>query len=590
MATVSLRFSVRALEADAGLSGTFLAPHSGPRLVGKLRSSRVPADFQRHEVGPRGEVVHLAALGLGSGSGPGAGGSSASWVSADEQMRNARSHPLRSAKRSEAVASKEPWTATVYARGQRPDAARRVLASALQLPRTAVLGRGALHTPGISVQLVTFPRGLPTVLQQAQHDGPLVSGLLTGQDPLVAVGASTLLAPEVDAVGSTVQDTTSRRQRRGTGPENWQCQGHSYSVVLRNLSPWQCEAGIVEDGVARFATDGFINAFELGDFGLAEVRRYEVGAALWAGKWDLAAKLLLVMNQADTNGEGCHSSPASAAAAAFRSGDLARGVELLPEDGTAEGLRALALQLLLRRPALEALQRAVPKPVWARHLSAVSRLAWSRAAAIRLRQMPHRPMPGDLIWDESAGEARALKADEVDMRRLADVVLPLPRPGEVVPECPGRLQMEATLDKLTSGQADPEVAAFPINVGSLMPRFRHLVCVPSDVSWDIVEAADGPVVDCDLTKLIGDEIGTVVRTPEADDTKATNRRARAGRRSAASGRSGGGSGVSASLRGPALRARFTLPRGSSAEAALRELLHAEASEFCEDLGRRDELF
>jgi len=478
--------------------------------------------------------------------------------------------------------------ATIYARGQRPHAARRVLAAALQLPRGAVLGRGALHTPGISVQRVTFPRGLPSVLQQPQHDGPLASGLLTGQDPLVAVGVSTLLAPQPDAFGSALQGTTSRRQRRGTSLENRHCQGHRYSVVLRNLSPQQCEAGFVADSLDSFATNGFINAFELSDFGLCEVRRYEVGAALWAGKWELAAKLLLVMNQAEANSEGCFSSPASAAAAAFRSGDLAGGLELLPEDGTAEGMRALALQLLLRRPPLEALQRAVPKPVWARYLSAVSRLAWSHAVMTRLRQWPHRPMPGDLIWDESAGEARALKADEVDKRQLADIVLPLPRPGEAVPECPSRLQMEATLERLTSGSADPDVAAFPINVGSLMPKFRHLVCVPSDVTWDVVEASEGPVIDCDLTRLMGEEAGVLAKTSVAHEAESSTRKARVGRRSASGGRSS--SGATASLRGPALRARFTLPRNSSAEAALRELLHAEASEFCEDLGRRDELF
>ena len=34
-------------------------------------------------------------------------------------------------------------------------------------------------------------------------------------------------------------------------------------------------------------------------FGLAEVTRFEIGAALWGGQWDTAARLLLTANRAD---------------------------------------------------------------------------------------------------------------------------------------------------------------------------------------------------------------------------------------------------------------------------------------------------
>ena len=37
----------------------------------------------------------------------------------------------------------------------------------------------------------------------------------------------------------------------------------------------------------------------LGYFGLAEVRRFEIGAALWGGQWDAAARLLLTANRAE---------------------------------------------------------------------------------------------------------------------------------------------------------------------------------------------------------------------------------------------------------------------------------------------------
>jgi len=35
----------------------------------------------------------------------------------------------------------------------------------------------------------------------------------------------------------------------------------------------------------------------LGYFGLAEVRQFEIGAALWGGQWEAAARLLLTANR-----------------------------------------------------------------------------------------------------------------------------------------------------------------------------------------------------------------------------------------------------------------------------------------------------
>lgn len=40
----------------------------------------------------------------------------------------------------------------------------------------------------------------------------------------------------------------------------------------------------------------------LSHFGLAEVQRFEIGAALWGGHWDRAARLLLTANRVDALG------------------------------------------------------------------------------------------------------------------------------------------------------------------------------------------------------------------------------------------------------------------------------------------------
>ena len=51
---------------------------------------------------------------------------------------------------------------------------------------------------------------------------------------------------------------------------------------------------------ACFAARGPTSSLRLAYFGLAEVRRFEIGAALWAGHWETAAHLLLTANRAES--------------------------------------------------------------------------------------------------------------------------------------------------------------------------------------------------------------------------------------------------------------------------------------------------
>jgi len=570
----ALRFCARALEADVGFTDAFLAPAA--RIRGALLSARAPSDLQRHDVGPRGEVVHLSALGVGA-AGP-VGASAAEAAAAEEAAIRIRRRRVRRAGRlqEEAIGtnaeSRGSWTAALYARGRWPPAARRLLADALQVHPGALRASQALHLPGVAVEMVTLRRGLPIKTLREPGDA-LHTGLIMNQQPVVAVGAAgmaTALAPPLTR--STAKGPAQRREER----EAWHCKGHRYSVVVRGLDVRQCDMGLVDDSMDRLQEHGFLNLFELSSFGLTDIRRYEVGAALWGGRWDHAARLLLSMNW------GGGSSPSGAASAVFRNGNLERGLDLLPESG-AEGLRILATQLLHGRPALEALHDCVPARVWERNLSALAKLAWNKAAAARFAGgsgLPRRPVAGELIWDESAGKARPLLAKEAPDFSLADLLLPVPRLREALPSCVGRLQMEATLRRFVPGEEAP-IAAFPRGVGTRLLPLRRLVCLPTDVSWDVLRdegaAADAvtpaPLVECDLARLGVDLAPAKV----------------------GGGCRGGGGGrrstrAAAARGGLALRARFSLPQGSFVEAALREMLHANPSEFVEGLGRRDELF
>ncbi|CAK9023515.1 Hypothetical protein SCF082_LOCUS16243 [Durusdinium trenchii] len=165
--------------------------------------------------------------------------------------------------------------------------------------------------------------------------------------------------------------------------------------------------------------------------------------------------------------------------------------------------------------------------------------------------MPLRPVPGDLVWDERAGEGRPVSAKEADEDRwhLKDVVLPLPRPGSPVPESGGRLAMEAVLRDFVPTEDSTELP----ELKEFIPSVRHILSVPADLTWDVDEG----MVDCDLVRLGLAEMprGRAIRAETV-----------------------------------ALRLRATLRRTESAEALLREVLKANPSDFQEGLDREDEVF
>ncbi|CAJ1365401.1 unnamed protein product [Effrenium voratum] len=471
--------ALRALEAEVGLS-CFLG--AGQRLQGQLRSQKFPMDLQRHDVLRSGEVLHLSSLGTGTSS------------------------------------PSKPFHCAVYLRGS--SSLQERLAQELQVPKAALRLGPRLRQPGVSVQLLSLPKGLPDKPPRET----LTSGLLQDEDATLALGHTDLA-------------------------EDGRSVAHRFSVVLRGLNPREAE--LLEDRVEEIRSNGFVNFFELALFGLAEVRHFEVGACLWAGRWSDACRLLLTANR--------RSSQLAPASQAFAQGDYERGLELLPSG--CKGLRSLAMNLLLKRSAHEALVKSLGRADWSRYLGAVSRLAWNRAAALRLQSLPLKPQPGDLVFDEKAGEPRPVTAKEVHEERwqLRDLVLPLPRPSQAVPFSGGRLSMEAVLRELCPEEdAAPEL--FPLKLEQLLPKVRPLVAVPADFSWDLAEG-DGIRVPCDLSRL-----------QPSDPPTTGGRRNRRERE------------------GPALKLRATLGRTSSAEALIREVLKANPSEFQVALGRADETF
>lgn len=395
------------------------------------------------------------------------------------------------------------------------------LAEELHVPSRALRMGPPLRMPGVSVQLLELPKGL----SEKTSTELMKSGISAASKMTLAFGPA-------DVAG--LPD--------GKIPH---CEAHRFTVTLRGLNKTQLSAGLFDERLEEIRTNGFVNFFELPYFGLAEVTRFEIGAALWGGQWDTAARLLLTANRADAL------RPASQA---FVENDYAAGIELLPATHNCKGMRKLAMNLLLKRPAKEALLAALAPQDWAKHLSSLSRLAWNKAVSVRLGgAMPLRPVPGDFVWDGKAGEPRPVTAKEVseDRWHLSDVVLPLPLPGKPVPESGGRLLMEAVLRDFVPGE--DAAAEIPLKLEQMMPRVRHIVSVPADMTWDVDEG----LVDCDLQRL----------------------------------------GFAAKPRGRAIRAqslalqlRATLRRTESAESLLREVLKANPTDFLEGLDREDEVF
>eukprot|EP00435_Cladocopium_sp_Y103_P018534 s586_g4.t1 len=125
-----------------------------------------------------------------------------------------------------------------------------------------------LRMPGVSVQLLELPKGL----SEKMSTELMKSGISTASKTTLAFGPA-------DIAG--LPD--------GKIPH---CEAHRFTVTLRAL---RC----CRDLQKEIRTNGFVNFFELPYFGLAEVTRFEIGAALWGGHWDTAARLLLTANRVD---------------------------------------------------------------------------------------------------------------------------------------------------------------------------------------------------------------------------------------------------------------------------------------------------
>ncbi|CAE7624741.1 unnamed protein product [Symbiodinium sp. CCMP2456] len=229
--------AVRALEADVGLN-CFLTP--GRKLAGKLLSNRITSDFQRHDVLPSGEVLHLGSLGCPPEQ-----------VRATEPEVHPRIQRQRRSSETNRRTHDKAWAAVLYSEAtEAPASPRRRLALALGVPETALrLGPG-LHLPGVSVEVVRLPRGLPDL----EVTPELRAGVLGKKGETLALGPPDLT--------------------QSLGMTDVACPAHRYTIVLRNLSEQKVAEGSYDERLEEIQQKGFANFFELSSFGLAEVRRY----------------------------------------------------------------------------------------------------------------------------------------------------------------------------------------------------------------------------------------------------------------------------------------------------------------------------
>eukprot|EP00439_Symbiodinium_sp_Y106_P012507 s5873_g1.t2 len=200
--------AVRALEADVGLN-CFLTP--GRKLVGKLLSNRITSDFQRHDVLPSGEVLHLGSLGCPPEQ-------VRAEPEADRRIQRRRSSETKRRTHDKA------WAAVLYSEAtEAPASPRRRLALALGVPETALrLGPG-LHLPGVAVEVARLPRGLPDL----EFTPELRAGVLGKKGEMLALGPPDLT--------------------QSLGMTDVSCPAHRYTIVLRNLSEQKVAEGSYDE-------------------------------------------------------------------------------------------------------------------------------------------------------------------------------------------------------------------------------------------------------------------------------------------------------------------------------------------------------
>ncbi|KAG1710895.1 hypothetical protein DVH05_013617 [Phytophthora capsici] len=303
---------------------------------------------------------------------------------------------------------------------------------------------------------------------------------------------------ESDATGIHVGDLKYVEAPMSLGKAS----GNRFSIVIRYLSSvTHCTTKMIrsclDSALVNITRMGFINYFGFQRVGLPTnaVRAHHIGEKIIAGKWKEAVRLLLDIQEGDSD------DIAKAKQLYLEAGDVEAALKLMPQGMSVER------QLLqgLKRYGDDSFEQAIQGLSFSRrvmYMHAYQSYLFNRMASYRLRQYGPKVVEGDLIHcgDEGSKAVKAVtavEADELNSSRedaLSLVLLPLPGTNVTLPS-------NATQDAYIKMMEQDGTRNALRESGPVKGAYRSLVTYPRDLEWTWQEEQDNCTYRCFCTLL-----------------------------------------------------------------------------------------
>jgi len=304
--------------------------------------------------------------------------------------------------------------------------------------------------------------------------------------------------------------------------------GNRFTVVLRKITAGGED---INRAVESLKARGFINYFGMQRFGTsADVMTHDIGCAMLKNDWPRIADLLLLPRPGD------HGPISRARTLYAETRSVSRTLAIMPMRCHIERSFLGGLKDFGETQISTAFCR-IPRLMRMMYLHAVQSLIWNRAVSRRLREYGLKPVVGDLVFDQekakhvvhrhqskNRGKSKAkekpkpegedstdqpdqpkisnetltvLKEEDLSRFTIHDVVLPLPGMDIIFPEHKSHADYLEIMGELgiTLEEFDHKFVDF-----SLHGSYRKILCIPADLTWEIVHH-DDPIQPLSLTDL-----------------------------------------------------------------------------------------
>lgn len=288
--------------------------------------------------------------------------------------------------------------------------------------------------------------------------------------------------------------------------------GNHFNIVLRNIDA--CEE-LLNESLLTFKTKGFINYYGMQRFGTASVPTHRIGKMILLGKWDKVVELIL-SPQEDRNdsiyGQQCMQ---DVRLAWFQTQNPRQAIAKMPSKIRRSYSHAPEICLLdgLIKCGPNDLVGAInhiPRGTRQMYVHAYQSYVWNSLVSRKLKLSGMRAETGDLAFKISDKHVKIkdptlITDDNISEFTIHDLVFPYPGYDVTYPRNDTRNWISDLLevDGLTLGDFKNKIKDY-----SLPGGYRHILTLPTNFKWDVVEYEDAtiPLTLSDKEIMSGDSL------------------------------------------------------------------------------------